>query len=514
MYVEVYPLTRLPRRFGCFDYSVPDGMTVNVGDLVEVSFRGRGLRGVVAKVKDQTEIKRVAPVRGVLEAGLCSAADISRYERIAFSLGQAPAQIFYFVFKDYRVDADVLAVDEEAQVVSKKVHAQDVEVIQKLLADTSPRRFGHLSPEGQFALASLVAKRSQNTLVIVPTIHLAKALAKLIPQALVLHGKSTPKQRREVSATWIKQGGVLIGTLQAALLPVKQLDAVVILSAANDDYRFLQRNPRVNPRLAAQLLALQHAVPCIEADITPPLDARSITWQALPPVQIVDLKNARKMNDFYLSEKLLKVAQTALQKQQDLLFFFNRKSQEEKVGAADVSGFLNGSAQVVTEQFFAQHTPFPPRRYGVVADLLADLSHGTDLHATIDYIHKLSRLAFYARQQQAQCIIQTFDAQLVNRLLNQQEHFTTLLTNREKYHLPPFASRYKLTGKQVRAEVEKLSLPEGVRLHGIHDSHVEILVPLALRAELEPLLRLLPDHCIIELDTPTYELETRLPSSK
>lgn len=54
--ISVIPAIRVPRTLGHFDYSVPDGMEIAVGDLIRVPFRKRVLVGVVRAIRaDGTE---------------------------------------------------------------------------------------------------------------------------------------------------------------------------------------------------------------------------------------------------------------------------------------------------------------------------------------------------------------------------------------------------------------------------------------------------------------------------
>ncbi|MBU1179901.1 hypothetical protein KJ885_03080, partial [Patescibacteria group bacterium] len=59
MFAKIIPLTKLPRRFDCFDYSVPKELEnkIKTGHLVAVYFRNRKIYGIVAGLMQKTAQK-------------------------------------------------------------------------------------------------------------------------------------------------------------------------------------------------------------------------------------------------------------------------------------------------------------------------------------------------------------------------------------------------------------------------------------------------------------------------
>lgn len=335
MFARVFPLTKLPRRFGFFDYRVPKTLRIQPGDLVEIPFRHRNLLGIVREVTDTSEFKRVSNISKLVEQGLCSTGDVERLEQIAKRLIQSPASIFDTTFQGInRSDGELTKYADPKS--SPQVDANTAAQIQQAVSQTAPNmsQFVQVSMEGEFGLAHVLAKQSSNqTLILVPRGRLAELLIRSVhfKHAAILHGKTPLKERGAIIRAW-KKGTlrVLIGTRQAALLPARNLSTVHIIGAGSDDHISVERNPRYDGRLAAELLAHQHGAALVFSGPFPRVEdfaqKRTILQDSDQKYTLVSLKaQEQSSGTAFLSEDLKKAVKTALQSQKKVLCSFNRK---------------------------------------------------------------------------------------------------------------------------------------------------------------------------------------------
>jgi primosomal protein N' len=95
---------------------------------------------------------------------------------------------------------------------------------------------------------------------------------------------------------------------------------------------------------------------------------------------------------------------------------------------------------ITTDAFWSsRYTPFAPVRYGLVAELAADLSlYAGDSGALEVTARRLQRTAAFARRQRAQLIYQTSDRALLDPALTLATTIATERSLRKKYSLPPY----------------------------------------------------------------------------
>lgn len=97
---------------------------------------------------------------------------------------------------------------------------------------------------------------------------------------------------------------------------------------------------------------------------------------------------------------------------------------------------------VATEHVFANLlVPFVRSRFGLVADLMADLPvGGVDFRATEHTSRQLLRLLFLAKREKAECLIQTWIPARLPDLIAPAFVITEELRIRQEYRLPPFGN--------------------------------------------------------------------------
>lgn len=524
MIAEIYPLTRLPRKCTVFDYLVPEGMTAQVGDLVAILFRKQKMFGVVRKLKAESNFKQLSAITAAVYPGLLTEADLVRYETIAANLALAPAQVLYSAIQDgtaYKPNRKPRANPPRA---AKSLSISRAESTHLSSALKSKAPFIQLSSEGQIALALMLAKRHKHLLIIAPTARLCEEVASYAPGALVMHGTTPQKQTKDAMVLWREHGGILIGNKQATLLPTARLDAVLVLEATSDDYQFQKRNPRINPICSAELLAASHNAELITTDLSLPAEPIPAAVQPIPAVRIIDLTNEQNRPHALISQKALDLAKSALQKGQKVLILLNRRQSDapdERATSTAQSALhqllqtpiavyqvgqksLSGSVHLVTESFFADLSPIEKYGYGAVINLLADVSLSTSADAAEITYRSLCKLAYFARRQGAECLVQTFNASMFESMLDQETFMEGKRAIKRKYRLPPFSQTVRIEQVTDPALVLAL-LPESIKPTLQDPTTIEFSCDPTLWKSIRGQFTSLPDSYTLTLTTTHYE---------
>ncbi|MBI1908096.1 hypothetical protein HYS28_01600 [Candidatus Uhrbacteria bacterium] len=343
MFARILPLLRLPRRFGVFDYRVPDGVRVAVGDLVRVPFHGRTIVGAVAALSDVTEVRGdLSDVQDVAFPAALGAGDIARTTSLAQAIAQSPSTLLHYAFGAPNGDR-ALPRAAHASPASLSLPREVADAVSAAVAalDGAMTLSCQLSPEGAYALAQVLRKRTrEQLLIVVPRERDADLLGRTIAfggHTAVLHGHTKPAERERIIHAW-RSGAVttLIGTLQASLLPAKRIGLVLVMTTGTDDHFSNRRNPRLDTRLAAEAQAAQHGAPLVLCDSLPRPEDRSAADRSvvLAPSQavVVDLRRPEESTGSELvTERLLAEMKTALQSQKKVLLFYNRKGVARRV---------------------------------------------------------------------------------------------------------------------------------------------------------------------------------------
>ena len=166
---------------------------------------------------------------------------------------------------------------------------------------------------------------------------------------------------------------------------------------------------------------------------------------------------------------------------------------------------LNADILLVTEFFFESLTcAFQKWHAGVVADACADLHMSHDADAGLQTASRLHRLALFAAQQQAPCIVQTWTPTLINPMTDAPAFIKQERQTRITYQLPPFSYRVaiRIRGKQQApfGELKTLQLfvEKQEDMHWFETGErIEILTKPDDYGILLPYLQKLPDACII-----------------
>lgn len=342
MIAHVIPLTRLPSRFSFFDYRIPEKMTVAVGDLVRITFRGIKMNGIVRSLATKSEQKRLTNIDEVIEKSRLSEKDVSRFEHIASCIGQSPASLLHAALPSYTPFPSKLTPHHTDTSPSlSQDEAKRLKELSTFLKE-NPSCALQGDTETGIALAHLISKQfnaNEQLLVLVPRDRDAHIVAECIHKKslAVLTGKTPEKERESIFQAW-KSGALhmLIGTKQASLWSAPNLLCILVLQAGNDEYAHLRRNPKFDPREAAKLLITNTHTNYISVDTLPRLeDCKNTPWHTEEPSKIpkiISLKNLQEKTPYPLiTASLVDAIKTASQSQKKVLLFLNRKGAAKRL---------------------------------------------------------------------------------------------------------------------------------------------------------------------------------------
>ena len=340
MIVRVYPVRRLPRKFGFFDYSAVK--KIPVGSIVSIPFKGQTILGVVKQSVPETDndvfkAKR-KPIKSVLYESFFQPSDVLRIESIARNLIQSPANLFVSALMGFSGQRAPISTSERRPLAALSIDSQTARQLKQVFKHTkdNPVSFAQLGPEGQYTLAFAWAKtlKQEQLLILVPTQPEAEKLLQTINfpfPACTLHGKTSINTRSNIIKNW--QNGhlkILISTRQGVLLPAQRLSAVLVLNAHNNQYERSRQNPRFDVRGAGKLLAQMHGARYIETGPAPRLlnqyRGAPMILDALPAPKIVDMRAGEEKTKMALiSQTLLDAITFSLKQKKQVLLVYNKK---------------------------------------------------------------------------------------------------------------------------------------------------------------------------------------------
>ena len=134
-------------------------------------------------------------------------------------------------------------------------------------------------------------------------------------------------------------------------------------------------------------------------------------------------------------------------------------------------GRIDRGADIVlaTEFFFSSVIePFTPYNFGVVAEILGDLSFTPgDYRGAEITARKIARLRHLAHREHAECLIQTLTRDRLQSLLGAEYVNRIELEARKKYSLPPFGVVVEFEGatrESLPSEIAKRVVDRGEKL--------------------------------------------------
>lgn len=344
MFANVFPILRLPRRFSVFDYAIPDGVSVSIGDVLQIPFRHRTVLGVVKTVSDTSSFNRVLDITSGSIGFNVPVSNLERVESIAYELGQSVSSILAVAYEGlnaYSVSASSTPyTPRPTPSSSPRIDQETITTVHAILDHLKTDRAiaAAIDDETFLVLAHAICKTVNNqVLILVPRERDARfvknILASFTPE--ILTGKVSTRERNRIIRSW-RNGSVrvLIGTRQAALVAPQSLGAVLVYQSGCSDHLSEMRNPHINTLHAAEALAQLSDALFISADVLPALSATLplIATNDGADATLIDVVHKGENSPYPLiSQTLLESINLALQSQKKVLLSFNRKGVAKRI---------------------------------------------------------------------------------------------------------------------------------------------------------------------------------------
>ncbi len=355
VFAKIYPILKLPRRFGAFDYRIPNGSPVRVGDIVNISFRHRPMFGLIQEICETTAEPRVIELSPSPALFSVSATQRKHLHTIATELGQSMSSILSVAFEGFLPYDASFSVQNPGASPSFSIPKDIITVVRSMLKIIRESPYASFATDDEtvavLAHALTTSARGQ-TIILVPRERDARFFEKLLSpfRPMLLTGKTKPSDRNAVLRTW-KRGDhqLLVGTRQTVLIEPKSLETILVVQAACEDHGSVLRNPHIDAVRTATALAALHgarlvltdALPpitehsCARADQTPRQEHLSAQYQASAP-QILDTTNRGESSGYpLLSQTLLEAIKTALHSGKRVLLSLNRKGVAKRLECKD-----------------------------------------------------------------------------------------------------------------------------------------------------------------------------------
>ncbi|NBS41386.1 hypothetical protein EBS80_01890 [bacterium] len=349
MIAEVYPIKRMPRRFGVFDYEIPAGMELVRGQFVYIPFRTGEMMGVVARVKEGggrgIELKQV---RAIVPNLSLADAELGLLEALAFDLAQSvPALLHTALPRPVRESA---LRTRTTSGLSLTIPAREAPSVTLLTSHLGQRHEAFVSVPDLKRSAAIVATYAREhadepVMVLLPNVRdvrlIAGRLTKFDP--LVVTGEESDGDRFRAWSSWRKRGGMLVGTRTAALWTNPKTGAVFVLRANHPNHKQQDRNPRLNARDAARLIAEQFHARLIRMDVAPSTDdVRTCAAGSLlgadwkPQTTVLDMTTERIGSPHsFLAQTTMRRIEDTLAARRRVICAYNRKGVSRRLQCGD-----------------------------------------------------------------------------------------------------------------------------------------------------------------------------------
>lgn len=265
MYAEVAPIMRLPYTFDVFDYSIPEAFAsgISVGQIIEVTFRGRRVAGVVMRVKEKTELKRTLPIRRPLSAvAALSAEQLTLAEYIAREYFASPST----VFNSFLPHAAVRSLQALPSVLArpKRKGEQALPLVIRGAAEQVAEHLdGKINKQGQ-------------TLLLIPEAWQEAEWRKFI--AVFSHATRIQATQKpaEFFAAWSAiatgRARLILGTRSALFAPFSDLRTIIVADEGNENYKQIEPSPRYQARDVAWRAAHIYGARLILSSLAPGME--------------------------------------------------------------------------------------------------------------------------------------------------------------------------------------------------------------------------------------------------
>jgi len=347
MYINVYPIKRLPRRFRGFTYKLDEdkqgGHEICRGLFVLIPWRSKLIRGIVGDVGVVEPGQDVKDVEEILPESITDE-ELNVYESIARKTFQSVSSILETSFPQPRkrlATTRVLEFDlEKTNKLSGSIKQNEIDFLKSSIESDSHRVFIENSDVLQTTVLvkMLRAKLESPILFILPHQHdldVAGEILKAWKSSFeICTSDLTEAQRFDLSQNW-KNGKIeilLTTRLGATFIPPKNLGAIVVARSGIKEHAQYDRNPRYDARSFALKWSKIRDCQVFFTDTHPrcmdlaKLEEIKTLTRTESQAHIVDLNTAvRFSHEPLMSDDLKKSISSTLERDEHVLLICNQK---------------------------------------------------------------------------------------------------------------------------------------------------------------------------------------------
>ena len=262
MIAEVYPVRRMPRSQGVYEYQIPDDIKTTPGMAVLIPLRRETVFGIVKSIKTHTTVPK-GKLRAIVSCWTeldLTPEILNLFETVAEDLVQSTGSILFAALPLPPKKVTKPAVPLKA--IPLTLPANEAPAYQDLttqIVNQGSKKFVRV-PDIRRA-AALVAgiekqkKTSELTFVFAPTDRDAEGIARALQayNPRLVTGSTKPAERffswQELKQ---KKSTLLIGTRVAALFPLSP-DYLCVVRSSHASHEQANRNPRFDTRVIAHM---------------------------------------------------------------------------------------------------------------------------------------------------------------------------------------------------------------------------------------------------------------------
>ena len=267
MIAKIYPVKRMPRRFGAFDYDIPDGMDLSRGDLVRIPFRNATILGLVKTLqKERPRGFEVKPVERRLEDISLNEKEVDFFENLSFDLAQSVPSILHAALPTPPKREATPSLVESPKTLT--LPNREVKSVSHIVRECKRRRRAFVCVSDLRRMTAVIAgyaskQTDEPIMVVTPNTRDAKLVASHLAHLspIIMTSEETNNMQ---FAGWraFRRGDsrVMIGTRLASLHTHPDIGAYFVLKSSHRNHRQWDRNPRYDSRIVAwQLHEKMHA---------------------------------------------------------------------------------------------------------------------------------------------------------------------------------------------------------------------------------------------------------------
>ncbi len=306
MVAKVIPSLRTPRHVALFDYAIPEGMEINVGDLVRIPFRTKIITGVVRSITDdQNSGRDLKCIESKIEGLHLDLRTLELLDVLAGRSFSSAATVF---------NAWVGTLPKKITFLSPP---SSPKLDDRASIQTARFLLDHWhASEGVIAMATRAKNDGKRVLILTPWTEPARVLADALDACILTSDLSSGARFRAWSGFLRGEHQILVATRIGAWLST-EADVVILDEPENDDHKQDELAPRYDARWVVDEAA-HRGIEVVEIGLTPrlrpgatqcvaptidleihPVDLSSRDWSSIGGIQgrtLLLMEEAREEN--------------------------------------------------------------------------------------------------------------------------------------------------------------------------------------------------------------------------